>query len=362
MSHKILVIGPFNPGALAESYARGFERLGMNVVRFDSERVLTEASRFSSNRLLRRALRASLWNAANRETSEFASRVRPDLIFAVKCTFLHPETVRQIRKITGAPLVNYYPDNPYIGVHWMPRTPSAQRGDLIEVFRQYSAVFMWERSLLERLRRDRVAAEYLPFAVDPELFHPQAVSPPLSCSACGSQHAVVFVGTYTRARYQEITSIRRHPVAIWGDSWPAQAKLGPRHRLHPPIYGNGLSRIHASAEVSLNVLNAESLQGHNMRSFEVPASGGVMLARYTAAQDELFPENEAAAYYRSPDEIDAKLDLLLGDAALRARIRANAARLAAMQTYENRAAQVLRYVGLPVPAAWLPPGSARPAP
>jgi spore maturation protein CgeB len=362
MSQKILVIGPFNPGALAESYARGFERLGMNVVRFDSERTISEAGRFAGNRVLRRALRSRLWNVANRETIEVAKRVQPDLIFAVKCTFLHPETVREIRKITGAPFVNYYPDNPYIGVHWMPRTPSTQRGDLIEVFRQYSAVFMWERSLLERLRQDRVTTEYLPFAVDPELFHPQVVSPPFVCSTCGTQHAVVFVGTYTRARYQEITSIRRHSVAIWGDSWPTQVKLGPQHRLHLPIYGDALSRIHASAEVSLNVLNAESLQGHNMRTFEVPASGGVMLARYTAAQDELFPENEAAAYYRSPDEIDAKLDLLLGDAALRARIRANATRLAATQTYEHRAAQVLRYVGLPVPAASLEPGIARPAP
>ena len=38
MNRKILVIGPLNEGALAESYARAFERLGMEVVRFDSER------------------------------------------------------------------------------------------------------------------------------------------------------------------------------------------------------------------------------------------------------------------------------------------------------------------------------------
>ena len=38
MNHKVLVIGPLNEGALAESYARAFERLGMEVLRFDSER------------------------------------------------------------------------------------------------------------------------------------------------------------------------------------------------------------------------------------------------------------------------------------------------------------------------------------
>jgi hypothetical protein len=72
-----------------------------------------------------------------------------------------------------------------------------------------------------------------------------------------------------------------------------------------------------------------------------------MLARYTAAQDGLFPENEAAAYYRSPDEIDSKIDWLSEDATLGERIRSNALRLAATQTYDSRAAEILRYVDLP---------------
>ncbi len=57
-NHKVLVIGPLNEGALAESYARAFERLGMEVVRFDSERAMIQASRFSGNRILRRVLAA----------------------------------------------------------------------------------------------------------------------------------------------------------------------------------------------------------------------------------------------------------------------------------------------------------------
>jgi spore maturation protein CgeB len=107
--------------------------------------------------------------------------------------------------------------------------------------------------------------------------------------------------------------------------------------------------MYGAAAVSLNVLNAENLGGPNMRTFEVPGSGGVMLARYSEAQAEFFPENEAAAFYRSPEELDAKIDWLLGDAALRERIRRNAVRLAASQTYDHRAAEVLRQVGLTAP-------------
>lgn len=352
MNRKVLVIGPLNQGALAESYARAFERLGMEVVRFDSEVALRQASRFADNRILRRAMRSALWNAVNREASEVAQRVQPALIFAVKCSFFHPETIRQMRQSTGAPFVNHYPDHPYIGVRWNPREASALRRDLIEVFRQYSIVFMWERTLMERLQRDGVEARYLPFAVDPELFRPQPERPEgLHCEVCNVMHDVAFVATYSGARCAEVAAIGRHRVAIWGSNWPAKWNSSSgQHRVHQPVWGRAVGDIMAKAAVSLNVLNAENLGGPNMRTFEIPGSGGVMLARYSPEQNEFFPEGEAALYYRSPEEIDAKIDTLLHDRELRQRIRRNAARLAASQTYEARAATVLRECGVRAPS------------
>lgn len=342
MNKKILVIGPTNAGALPESYARAFERLGMEVVRFDSEQALMRASRYTGNRILRRALRGSLWNAVNREAIEIAEYVRPALIFAVKCSFFHPETIRQIRKSLGVPFVNHYPDHPYIGIRWDPREASALRRDLIEVLRQYSIVWMWERSLVERLRGDGVEAKFLPFAVDPEISRPQLMAEGLACEACHTTHDVVFVATYTRFRCSEVAAIRKHTVAIWGNNWPQKWRtLSGQHRAHAPVWGSAVGDIYARAPVTLNVLNAENLGGPNMRTFEVPGSGGVMLARYSAEQEEFFPENEAAVYYRSPEEIDSKIDWMLRDPELRARLRRTGARLAASQTYDMRAAQVL---------------------
>ena len=355
MNRKILVIGPLNEGELALSYARAFERLGMEVVRFDSERALRQASRLAGNRLLRRAMRSRLWNAVNREAMRVAQDVRPALTFAVKCSFFHPETVREIRRITGAPFVNCYPDNPYMGITWDPREASALRRDLIDVLRQYSLLFMWERSLLERLQRDGVESRYLTFAVDSDVFQPRALSEGLRCEDCNTMHEVAFVGTYTRSRGAEVMAIRRHVVAIWGIHWPRKWRgLSGQHRAHPPVWGNAVSEIYARAPVALNVLNAESLDGANMRSFEIPGSGGVMLARYSREQDEIFPENEAAAYYRSPEQIDDKIDELLRDADLRARLRRNAIRIAAEQTYDVRAATVLRECGLNEPSVAAP--------
>jgi spore maturation protein CgeB len=346
---RVLVIGATHKGALPESYASAFERLGMEVFRFDDDRALFRATGFARNRWLRRAFRPLLWWELNRALLEIAETVRPGLIFAVRATFLEPETIAQVRKLTGVPFVNHYPDNPYIGVSLTPGEASTQRHDLIHALREYSTVLMWERSLLRRLREDGVATEYLPFGVDPELFHPQAATEPLICHSCGKRHQIVFVGTSTHARKREIAGIRKHSVAIWGNGWAGKWASALRHRVHAPVYADALAHIHAAADISLNVLNKESLDGHNMRTFEVPASGGVMLARYTHVQSEFFPENEAAAYYRSPEELDEKIDWLLSDAALRERIRANAIMLAASHTYDRRAVDVLKYVGLAAP-------------
>ena len=67
------------------------------------------------------------------------------------------------------------------------------------MFREYSIVWMWERSLVERLRRDGVEAKYLPFAVDPELFRPQSQlnDEGLHCDVCKVTHDVAFVATYS---------------------------------------------------------------------------------------------------------------------------------------------------------------------
>jgi len=164
------------------------------------------------------------------------------------------------------------------------------------------------------------------------------------------------VATYSRARCAEVAAVRHHTIAIWGGNWPRKWRtLAGQHRVHPSVWGSAVGDIYAHAPVSLNILNAENLGGPNMRTFEIPGSGGVMLAGYSAAQHEFFPENEAAVYYRAPEELDDKIEYLLGDPELRARIRKNAARLAAAQTYDVRAAQVLRECGLSVSAR---PGAA----
>lgn len=348
-NRRVLIAGQFGPGALEASYARAFETLGYEPFCFDSLRVYQEAGRAGRNRVLRRLFRPFFWGRLNRHFEELALCVKPAFIIATKCCFLEPETVRRVRRQLGVPVFNIYPDHPYCGAPLYARNgASTQRRNLIEVFREYSAVFMWEKRLCERLRADGVQAVFLPFGVDPEMFHPYTGSAS-SCPECGlSDHTVVFAGHYSPKRDKHVSAVARNSVALWGRGWTRMGKAALRpHRLHrASTSGLALAGLYTRAAVSLNVVGELNVPGHNMRTFEIPASGGVMLAYYTREQDDFFPEDEAAAYYRVPEELDDKIERLLRDAALRERIRRNAIRIAAQHSYRQRAETILGECGI----------------
>jgi len=356
LNHRILLIGSFAEGALESSYAKAFERSGYEPFCFDADKFYRTAGPLAAHRITRRAFRSVLWAKMNRTAIEIAACVRPSMIFAIKCCFLAPDTIRLLRRKFGIPIVNYYPDHPYCGVALDPRNgASTQRRNLIECFREYSTVWIWENTIAERLRRDGVEAHYLPFGVDRDLFNANfshsEIGSPVACLECHDNHKIVFIGHFNRKRGRHISEIKRHRVALWGNGWQRMGRNAcSRHHLHrQAVAGHEMKEVYSGAAVSLNVVGDLNIPGHNMRTFEVPASGGVMLSHYTKEQAAFFPEGEAAAYYRTPEELDEWIERLTADSELRQRIRLNGSRLATQHHYEQRAVIVLRHFGLPVP-------------
>lgn len=342
---RILLVGPFSAGQLPASFARACERLGYEVIRFDADQAYFSAGFGAGSRLLRRLRRGTLWNRLNQQTIDVARSVRPALLLVVRGSYLHAETIRRLRRELGVPVANYYPDDPYIGVPWNPRKESALRRDLLGVLREYTRVWIWERGLASRLVADNVAAAYLPFGVDPDLFHPL---PPSPCAECAAEHVAVFVGKHHDKREAHIGAVRQHSVGLWGPRWQrAAATFNGQHVVHQrDAFAVDCAQLYSSAAVSLNVLADHNLPGHNMRTFEIPASGGLMVATYTAEQAEFFSENEAALYYRDPTEIDELIARVLCDRSWARALRQRALATAAQHHYAERMKVIATELGL----------------
>jgi hypothetical protein len=277
----------------------------------------------------------------NFSTMEVVRCLHPELVLVVKGTYLHGKTVRRIRQ--EIPVVNYYPDNPYCGVPLSPKQPSALRRDLIEIFKEYSRVFIWEKNLVSKLEGAGVAAAYLPFGVDPEQYRPGET---YNVAESAAAPEAVFIGGWRRKRENHLAAIQRHRVGLWGPGWESVARrFQGRHLVNlTPAYGRDCAVLYASAQVSLNIVDDLNMPGHNMRTFEIPASGGVMLSCYTAEQADFFPEGEAAWYYREPGEIDGILEELRQDRKAQERIKAAAMKIAQDHDYKFRAMKLLQEI------------------
>ena len=162
----------------------------------------------------------------------------------------------------------------------------------------YDLVFSPRRSNLDDFQRlGCPKVHYLPFGYDESLFASPAYS--------GDTHAhdVLFVGGADPDRVAFMTEFMRHgpPVALAGGYWERY----PAFRAYalgikPPEVIRALT---AAAKVNLCLVRRANRDGHVMRSFEIAAVGGCMLAEDTDEHREIFgPEGEAVVYFRDAKE------------------------------------------------------------
>lgn len=71
-----------------------------------------------------------------------------------------------------------------------------------------------------------------------------------------------------------------------------------------------------SAKMGLNILRPQNEEGHNIRTYEIPATGTLMLSERSRELLNLFVEDKEAVYFSNPDELKQKVEYLLQNPAL----------------------------------------------
>jgi spore maturation protein CgeB len=207
---------------------------------------------------------------------------------------------------------------------------------------EYDAIFTTRRANIDSFAEIGCSVvHYLPFGYDEWLFcrRAQALDVPAP--------DVLFVGGADRDRVAFMSEFLSTgpPVALVGGYWERFPAMRP--------YAVGqrgpeaLCALTAAAKVNLCLVRRANRDGHVMRSFEIAAVGGCMLAEDTAEHREIFgPDCEAVVYFRNPGEAAERARSLLADPAERARlsavVRARISRGA--HTYRDRLVSILEAV------------------
>jgi hypothetical protein len=275
------------------------------------------------------------------------TRLAPDVVMFIKADNVHPTFYPLIRRVTGAPLVVFHPDDPFNQGSFIARGPSHPRA--IGQAKAADLSITWSDRIIERLAAVGVKRQrYLPFSCDPTL-HPVPSVSDEERRALGAQ--VTFIGNWDAERERWMTAVAAAceadgvELALWGLVYWRRA-ADPRVRRAwrgRALLGSEMSKAVAASDINLNILRAQNKDATNMRTFEIPCVGGFMLHERSAMLGRHFKIGEAVDDFGTPDELATKVRLWLSRPTERARMAAQGHQTALAWTYTDWARQVLEW-------------------
>ena len=309
----LVIVGPTGNTHIAGSLARAAAASGLRC------RLQDTALAYRGPALQR----AFLWHMGGHRPYELRSfsqnlfgdlaTVPPRWLIAMGHAPILSDAIHALRKLNVVCL-NYASDDPWNGAH--------RAGWHLRALPAYDIVFTPRRANIDDLSRLGCAdVRYLPFGYDERLFGLADAR----IGQAGSGDGVLFVGGGDRDRADFFARFMRNGLrpALVGGYWDRYAHT------HESSLGlksaEEVRSLTAQAAVNLCLVRRANRDGHVMRSFEIPACGGFMIAEESAEHREILgAEGECALFFSSPEEAAAKACRAIADAARRRTMAANA--------------------------------------
>ena len=229
---------------------------------------------------------------------EKAKAVKPDIIWVFKGMRISPKTLEELRRM-NIKLVNYNPDHPFFF-----SSKGSGNANVTASIGLFDLHFIYDKRVGERLEKEYgIPTAMLPFGFElqPSVFD-KIKNVPEKNTAC-------FIGTCDKIRVENVMLVAAAgiPVHVFGSNW---GKMLPRNTkniiVHPPVYGEEFWLNMRKYRLQLNIFRPHNIGSHNMRTFEVPAVGGIMLAPDSPDHQLFFEANNEIFTYTSKKEMIAK--------------------------------------------------------
>jgi spore maturation protein CgeB len=278
---SILILGSVHQAALEIVFSNELTRLGIR------NRVLGVQNLFlnyyQKSRFHKLIFRIGLSTIISRIQVLIKNEVEifmPDVVLIFKGMEVVPATIIWL-KTKGVKVVNFNPDHPFV---FSGKGSGNQNvTDSIPLFDLYVT---YDETANSQLIRSGVNSIVIPFGFDKNGFSYHALS------AAEEKLRVCFLGNADKFRVSFINQLASHglQIDVFGENW-SNFRLHNGIVKHGPKYGQAFWDTLQKYAVQLNLLRPHNMNSHNMRSFDIPGAGGIMLAPKTP-DHELFFLNE----------------------------------------------------------------------
>lgn len=332
---KILIVGTDTEWALEKVYHK-YLKQEADVTLFNAHGIfLNYFSKNIFNKIIFRAGFSQIFHSINKQLLVIAEKNNFDVIWVWKGMEIYPKTLKKL-KAKGAFLVNYNPDHPF---EYFSRGNG--NTNVLNGIKYYDMHFSYSKKIIKRIENEyKIPCFWLPFGYE------KSSMPDFKTNK--TINKVCFIGNPDAQRVEKIQLLLENnlPVDVYGNGWKHFLKNSDNLALHGPVYGENFTTTAQRYSVQLNVFRPHNIGSHNMRSFEMPAIGCIMLAPKSEEHLELFKENTEAFYYTdNADMLKACKTILnkLSDEELN-KVKENAyyRSVKSDYSYEERAKQVLK--------------------
>ena len=280
---RLMIVGSDKVYAIENFYARYLPENGVEICHFAAQSIFYDYyQRNLFHKLLFKAGLSGILKAVNRQFREKVVAFRPDIIWIFKGMEIFPSSIRWARE-QHIKLVNYNPDNPFIF------SGKGSGNDYItESFPLYDLHLTYNLAVQQEIKEKyHIPTAILPFGFDlsPELF--------AECATEEEVNRLCFLGNPDKKRAAFISELSAAgiPVDVYGNDWKDFVK-DPAIHIFPPVYGKEFWQVLRRYRIQLNLMRTHNEDSHNMRSFEIPGVGGIMLAPATTEHRLFFTSGE----------------------------------------------------------------------
>ncbi|WP_298780282.1 glycosyltransferase [uncultured Polaribacter sp.] len=158
-----------------------------------------------------------------------------------------------------------------------------------------------------------------------------------------------FVGNPDSNRAEIINGLadKQIHIVVFGENWNKFLKPSSYIEVYPQVNGDAYWETLAKYRVQINIFRPHNINSHNMRTFEVPAIGGIMLAPKSIEHEAFFKNNEDCFIYSNFNDLVSKVTYVLNLSFEEATIiRKNARKKSVSQgySYVARTQELLTYL------------------
>ncbi|MCA9994195.1 MAG: glycosyltransferase [Anaerolineales bacterium] len=336
MSKTVLIVGNEQPSTLEASYAAAFKKLGWKVVFWEPNSAMHLTTRGGKlGYLFSNFVTIEPWRQKASQLLLRAVKIaQPDLLLVIATNGIRPGTLGQIKALSPHTIMYcLYPDSPH--------NLDNERILSFPMFnRLMTSSPAWQTSFKQLGANN---ATYLPFAADSLLHRPITQNPSNSLTD------ISFIGDWRLEREQTLEALANFNLQIWGGKrWKRVQKGSPLKKAWTGqvALGTDFAKACGQSKISLNIMDAVTWPGPNMRTFELPACRAFALAERTPAILEIFKEGQTIECFASATEARDKIAYYLKNETLRWKIAAASYDFVINQghTYLDRSKQIANWV------------------